>query len=278
MVTLVAVAAVLMMEAEPADLSRTVTPDARVEIQNHSGSVTVIGWDKPVVAVKNGEGVDFEGSERWIKISVPHSRHEGEDTELEVHVPVGVQLEIHGHDTDVKVSGVKASVSVGVVSGNITVTGPQAVDLTTVSGDVHLDAPCKKTHTESVSGDVTVRGVMGAVQASTVNGSLDIQGAAIDEAHLETVSGDLKFLGDLGPQGRLTTETVSGDVELSFPSSLEADFEIATFSGDITNKIGPKAKAKNEYTSSKRLSFTTGKGGAKVSVKTLSGSIEILGH
>jgi hypothetical protein len=275
--TLLVVVAALLVEAKPADLSRAVAADARVEVQNHSGSITVVGWDKPEVAVKDGEGVNFEGSEHWIKISVPHLRHEGE-SELEIFVPAGAQLEIHGHSTDVKVSGVRASVSVGVVSGNITVTGAQAVDLSTVSGDVHLDAPCKKTHAESVSGDVTVKGVTGAVHASTVNGSLDVQGRAIDEAQLETVSGDLKFLGDLGPQGRLTTETVSGDIELSFPSSTEADFETATFSGDITNDIGPKATTTSRYTSSKKLSFTTGKGGAKVSAKTMSGSIEIKGH
>jgi DUF4097 and DUF4098 domain-containing protein YvlB len=272
---LLAAALLLTTDSEASGaIRRPVSPDARVEIQSHSGSITVVAWDKPEVVVEDGDGIDFEGSDRWIKISV--ARHH--DAELQVKVPAGVQLEIHGHSTDVKVTGVKANVSVGVVSGNITVVGPvPSVELSTVSGDVHLEAPSKKSHTESVSGDVTVRGVTGALEASSVNGSLDVEGKAIEDAHLETVSGDLKFHGDLLPQGRLNAQTVSGDIALSFPAGIEADFETSTFSGEIKSDLGGKAVSSSKYTSSKRLSFTTGKGGAKVSVKSMSGTIEI-GH
>ena len=273
---ILAAALLLHSESEGSHLKRAVSPDARVEIQNRSGSVTVIGWDQPEVSVSNGDGVDFEGSERWIKISVRHPQEDND--ELEVHVPAGAQVEIHGHSADVKVTGIRASVTVGVVSGNITVSGPTSVaDLTTVSGDVHLDAPTKKTHAEAVSGDVTVRGVTGTVQASTVNGGLEIWGKGIEDAHLETVSGDLKFQGDLVPQARFSAQTVSGDIALLFPASIEADFETSTFSGEITSNLSRTA-ASNKYMTNKRLSFTTGKGGSKVSVKTMSGGIDIKGH
>src|SRR5579862_3932352 len=156
-----AVFAVLLSSGESQGTRRATAPDARIEIQNQSGSVTVMGWEQNEVALNDDEGLEMEGSDRWIKITARHRRH-NEDSDITIRVPVGAQIEIRGHSSDVKVSGVRGSVTVGVVSGNITVTGPtQAADLTTVSGDVHLDAPSKKTHTESVSGDVTVRGAQG---------------------------------------------------------------------------------------------------------------------
>jgi DUF4097 and DUF4098 domain-containing protein YvlB len=272
----VVLAVLLAHSGEDSQGSRRATaPDARIEIQNRTGSVTVMGWEQNEVALSDDQGLEMEGTDRWIKITAKHRRHD-EDSDVTIRVPAGAQIEVHGHSSDVKVSGVRGSVTVGVVSGNITVTGPtQAADLTTVSGDVHLDAPSKKTHTESVSGDVTVRGVQGDLRASTVNGELDVQGKAFGEVHLETVSGDLKFLGDLSPQGKASAETVSGDIELAFPPAIDADFEASSFSGEIKNGFGSAVRGPSRFQSGKKVSFTVGKGGAQVQVKTMSGSIEI---
>jgi hypothetical protein len=56
---------------------------------------------------------------------------------------------------------------------------------------------------------------------------------------------------------------------------VSADFSASTFSGEIENELGPAAQKSSRYTSEKNLSFSTGTGGAKVSVQTLSGAIRL---
>ena len=57
---------------------------------------------------------------------------------------------------------------------------------------------------------------------------------------------------------------------------MAADFSIASFSGDIENDLSDaKPERTSRYTSEKELRFSTGEGGAKVTVQTLSGDIAI---
>jgi DUF4097 and DUF4098 domain-containing protein YvlB len=129
---------------------------------------------------------------------------------------------------------------------------------------------------ESVNGPVTVRGAKGNVEASTVNGPLEVSGTTFDSVRVEAVSGDVTFNGALASGGELSIETVSGSAYLWFPAGQAADFEVSTFSGDIRNGLTPEKAAKtSRWTSQKELQFTAGGGGATVAVETLSGSIDI---
>ena len=92
------------------------------------------------------------------------------------------------------------------------------------------------------------------------------------------MSGSIRFEGDLAGKGELDVETVSGDVELVLPAKLSADFEVSTFSGEIENELGPAAREASKFTTEKELAFSTGSGGARVSVKTLSGGIALRKH
>ena len=71
-------------------------------------------------------------------------------------------------------------------------------------------------------------------------------------------------------------QTVSGDVELRLPSTVGADFEVHTFSGDIRNEFGHEARRTSEYGPGRELEFSNGDGSARVYVKTLSGEIRLL--
>ena len=50
---------------------------------------------------------------------------------------------------------------------------------------------------------------------------------------------------------------------------------MSTFSGHVRNELGPAARRTSRHTTEKDLTFSTGGGGANVSVETLSGSITI---
>jgi DUF4097 and DUF4098 domain-containing protein YvlB len=245
------------------DQRRPAASDGLVEIENSAGSIRVIGWNRAEVAVsgtlgRRASGLGFSGDPHRTRIEVqaegnPHAVH----ADLEVHVPAGSRLEIGSFAASITITDVTGAVKAETVNGSISMTGgSKEVNLQTVNGSVEVTSPANRVHAESVNGAVTVRDASGEVDASTVNGRLVVVGGIFQRA-------------------RLDAETVSGSVEVVLPAGVSADFSVSTFSGDIENELGPAAHKSSRYTSEKSLSFSTGAGGAKVSVQTLSGAIRL---
>lgn len=264
------------------DQRRPAAPDGLVEIENASGSIRVLGSDQAEVAVKGtlghgATGLELSGSGRRTRVEVetegnPH----GVRSDIEVRVPVGSRVQIDGFQAEITVIGVKGGVRAETVNGAISVSGPSKdVDVQSVNGAVEVTGSGGRVHAESVNGRVTVKDASGEVDASTVNGVLAVMGGTFDHLRLETVSGELRFEGALSKDARLDAETVSGGVDLTLPASVSADFSVTTFSGNVSNELGPPAQKASRWTPEKELSFSTGGGGAKVNVQTLSGSIRI---
>jgi DUF4097 and DUF4098 domain-containing protein YvlB len=268
---------------EPVDTRRAAAADGVVHIENPAGSVKVVGWDRLEVSVtgtagRGAEGVSIRGGGRRTNVEVetvghPHSVQ----SNIEVRVPAGSRVEVESFASDVTVSGVTGSVSVECVNGNIDVSGAtQEVDVSAVNGGVQVTGTATRVSAESVNGPVTVRGGSGEVQASTVNGRLVVSGkGTYERAELETVSGSVFFEGGLAPQAAVSIESVSGSVEIVLPAAVSADFNVTTFSGNVANELGPPAERVNRYTSEKSLEFSTGSGGASVTISTLSGGIQL---
>jgi DUF4097 and DUF4098 domain-containing protein YvlB len=264
------------------DQRQPAAPDGLVEIENPAGTIHVIGWEKAEVQVSGNLGRRAEGLEFHTKGSRTHISVETEgnpnsvSSNLEIHVPVGSRLEIEGFAATIKVEGVSGPVKAETVNGSITMTGgSKEVNLQSVNGSVDVTSPATRVHAEAVNGEVTVKDASGEVNANTVNGKLTVIGGAFTRARLETVSGDVYFEGALAKGATLDAETVSGAVELSLPAAVSADFSVSTFSGEIENDHGPSARKTSKWTSEKELRFSTGSGGAKVSVQTLSGDIRL---
>ena len=74
---------------------------------------------------------------------------------------------------------------------------------------------------------------------------------------------------------RVTMESISGTINMIVKPPVNADFDIESFSGDISNCFGQKARDTSKYTPGSELDFTQGKGGARVEIQTLSGDISI---
>jgi DUF4097 and DUF4098 domain-containing protein YvlB len=263
------------------DERRPAAPDAIVEIENPFGSVTVIGWDKPEVHVTGTLApeaeLEVDGGETHIGIEVEVQGHgDGGETTLEVHVPSGSQVEIEGVQAEIKVSGVSGSVEAETVNGGITYRGAsKEVGLQSVNGAVDVSGPRGRTHVEVVNGPVTIQDTTGQVEASTVNGELVVGGGPYERAALESVAGAVSFKADLAPTGRLEVETVSGLAEIVVPAAINADFSISTFSGEIENELGIGTVQQEQYVPAKELSFTSGSGGIRITVETLSGNVHI---
>jgi DUF4097 and DUF4098 domain-containing protein YvlB len=263
------------------DQKRTAAPDAKVSIENFTGSVKVTGWPKAEVAVKGtlgaGAELSMDGTDEAIGIEIEvEGIPMGVTSDIEVFVPTASRVSIESFQATISVTGVTGTVSAETVNGSITQSGAaEDVQLQSVNGPVEATGPSGRVHLEAVNGPVTVRDASGTLEASTVNGKLIVAAGSFDRVALESVAGVISFQGTLAAKGTLSAETVSGDVELAFPAGFGADFAVSTFSGSITNELGPTAEKKSGWVPGTELRFTSGSGGAQISVETLSGAVKL---
>ncbi len=264
------------------DEVRPLNPDGSVEIDNLAGSVHVVGWGNSQVEVtgvlgKNVRDIEISGDEQEIEIYVDVPEHADDlESELTIRVPINAMVDVETVSATVQVEGVTGPVDVESVSGSVKIADrPRELSVETVSGEIAVAFASASTDLASVSGSITVDDAAGQLDAETVSGDIDVKQGLLDSASFETVSGSITFLADISGRGELDIESMSGAVTLAVSPGISAEFDISTFSGEINNAIGPEARRTNQYTPEKELSFTTGGGGAQISLETFSGAVTI---
>jgi len=279
----VALLALPALAQEAVNERRPASPTGTVEISNIAGSVRVIGWNKGEVEVvgtlgRGTERLEFSGPPERIlvKVVVPEHAHNLKGSDLTVRVPAGCRLEAETVSASLTVEGVTGVLDVASVSGEITITGdPSEIEAESVSGDVDVTAKSATMRLASVSGSIAARGARGEVRVETVSGNATVDAAAVDRIELQSVSGNLLFAGDLSANGRLEAESVSGTVDVALPAGVGGGFRLKSFSGDIDNQFGPPARRTAEYGPGVEADFSTGTGGARVEIETMSGTIRL---
>jgi DUF4097 and DUF4098 domain-containing protein YvlB len=270
--------------------SWSVGADARVEIDNVRGSVSVTGWDQPQVQLTGslGPGSKLEisadaqhlklqvrgASDGWFGGNGPRS-----DSDLVLKVPSGAQLKVGVVSADANISGMRGkSLDVSGVSGKLTLSSDAPeIDVNNVSGDIVFTASrpnsAARTHLQTVSGDVDARSLGGRVKLETVSGNIGLDGGEVQELETGTVSGDAKLLVTPAVHARFNMSSMSGDIRMHLPPTLSGHVEAKTFSGDIHSDFG-KAHER-EHGSGSTLDARIGDGDAEIKAESFSGSVEL---
>jgi DUF4097 and DUF4098 domain-containing protein YvlB len=233
----------------PVNEKRSVSPEALVELEMISGTVRITGTDRSEVEVTGDLGderlkLEVSGGKDHLTIEIrypDHMKNSDGDPDLEIRVPRRCRLEVD-----------------------------------TVSAPVTLSELASRVDIESVSGNLTLKGSPREAKLSTVSGEISIEdGASLEEAEVNTVSGTIRAGLKFRSGGSFSFESVSGSIDLRLPSGVNADFEISTFSGSIVSDFGEKPARTSSILPSQELNFSTGSGGARVSAHSFSGSVKV---
>ena len=173
--------------------------------------------------------------------------------DFEIRVPREVRIEAHTVSGDFTLAGTRGPVEVQSVSGEL--------DLNDIQGPLRL---------KTVSGDGELAEFAGQLVANTVSGDLTFDKVRLHGSDVVTVSGDICIDGELDKDRDHRMKTISGDVELRLIGS-SYDVRFSTMSGDLDNEM--KGEVSGEGKRAKRV--VIGKAETQVSVKTMSGDLEI---
>ncbi len=266
-------------------------PGGSVRIMNPFGRIRVIGWDAESLAVSGTLGPQAgrfyaagDARVRKIGVEVPaDERDAGGGAELEVRVPRRAGVWVKSATADIDVEGVDGTLDLNSVNGTIHVVGtPQDVTAETMDGSVEIAGGTGRARVKTVSGGILLRGASEDLGASTLSGTIVVRaagwqrgGTGVQRGKFESVTGDIRFEGELGRGGLLELGSQSGKVTVRVPASTVADFDLLTIGGTIKNALTAALPQRRAVGAGQELRFSTGTGGegAQVTVRSFKGPI-----
>jgi len=175
----------------------------------------------------------------------------------------------------VTVSSVKGRVSADTGSGRVTVDGVDG-DLTvdTGSGSVSITgAHGTKIYADTGSGSVHLSDIAcDDLKVDTGSGGIEVESAAIGSGHFDTGSGGVDLVIDELRGGPILVDTGSGSVFLDLPTDPSATISASTSGGGIHVDLPNVNMMKDDHD---EKTFRVGKGDARISLETGSGSIRV---
>lgn len=284
-IALLATLAVPAFAATPIDETRPLDARGKLEVENLKGRIEVRTWDRAEVRITGslGDGVERleigdGGGELSVRVRYPRNSRNTEPTTLVLDVPRQASVDVDSVAADIEVNGVAgASLDIESVSGEVVAIGaPGQASIESVSGDLQLNLNSRDVDAESVSGNIALRGrISGEVGVETVSGNIDVdsRGERLQRVDSSSVSGDASVRGALAEGGRITAESVSGDIRITLPRGLSARAKGTSFSGTLE---APEATIQKErFGPGASFEHTYGGGNGDISIETFSGDAEL---
>lgn len=270
--------------AEAVDENRPAAADARIEFKAVTGQFRIIGGDTGELVIRGtlGSHVEelvIEGDEENWRVEVREkNNHRGrnEETRLEIQVPAGAVVQAAAVSGDLDVSGVEGEgLYLTTVSGDIRVDArPEQLEVGSVSGNMDIQHGGRESNRiKTVSGNLEVRGVAGEAEVRTVSGRVRLVGGTMQTLRAESVSGNLDLTMDPTPRSHIDVQNHSGRTVLALPDGLPLDIQARTFSGRISTDLGGEVQRGNGP--GQRLDHRSGDGTVRVRLQSFSGSVDL---
>lgn len=269
---------------EKVDRRIAIASDASIRIWNMAGITRIIGWDRDSLAVTGTvpSGAFYmggAGSGAKLGVERPDGSKGDLPATLEIRVPRNARLWVKSASASVEASGLTGELECSSVDGAVRVEGSlRLVVAESMEGNLSVYGPMSVVRLKGGGGTITLRGARGDLMATTVGGAILLTDAALRRAYLETVSGPVAYDGTVAARGTLEVITHSGDVTLRLPTEISAEFTLSSFDGAILYGQSGKGKGKGEPAPQmgKPMTFTTGGGDARVTVRSFKGEIRVL--
>jgi DUF4097 and DUF4098 domain-containing protein YvlB len=245
-----------------------------------SGEIRITGSDRRDVRVNASmDRGRFEVTSTRSRLSVTTKSVQGRQsgTRFDVNVPTGTRISASTVSGRIEVRATEGEVIVRTTSGSVDIrNAKERVEVSTVSGDVELSRVSGRIRVDGVSSTIYADDIAGDFSVETVSGEITMRRGALTGLVASAVSGTITYEGTLSATGSYRLNAHSGTVTLGLPANVGAILELETFSGRINSDF-PLTLQPGETGGrrGRRMEFTLGNGGARVTAGAFSGNINI---
>ncbi|MGQ9548948.1 MAG: DUF4097 family beta strand repeat-containing protein [Roseiflexus sp.] len=250
----------------------------QIEINADSADVTILRWEQPEFRVQAQQLGWSTGS---IDVSV---RVDDETVRVlnrasclffcgkvhyQITAPATADIRVTTLSGNVQIEAIDGNVTIETTSGDVrleAIGGTLAVK--TVSGDVTLhNGRVPRARVETTSGDVNLGGIRGPLEVTSTSGDISVRDVVEGPVRVNTTSGRISSAGALSSD--LSVSSMSGDVRLDLPADTGFRLSIQTISGDIDAPELRGGRGGREWIT------TLGDGTYALSITTTSGDVRI---
>ncbi len=275
----------------------------QVELVGHSDNGIIVegvehgfGWNSQAAAAAlEGLEVVIEEHDEVLSIEVRRPPSFGSFigqapyARIRIALPAGVAAEVNlvsgdlqatGTQGDLQLTSVSGDVQVAESNGRLTLTntsgelvvrnqaGPLVIE--TVSGDVTV-VGAETLRISTVSGDVALEAVRGALELHTISGDLRLAAAREAVLNIDSTSGDVQVEAALAPASASTISSISGDLRLRLIDPRDLRVEVSSASGDIQVNLDDRQQPEGGH----RQITTLGAGTTSLRLNSATGDIEV---
>ena len=263
--------------AAPADTIVELRRGDRVVIENLSGEISVVTWDRDFLEVRGEDRDDALVARRSgssVRIVRDDTRRRRRSVEVSIRVPAWVDLEISGLSLELTVRGVNGKLRVGNVSGDIRIEdvgGP--VDVRSVEGEIDVVNARAGVRATSQSDDVTLRRVSGPIDVHSGSGDILLDDVRSESVRAETQDGDIAFSGTIADRGEYGFYVHDGDAIIAVPAGINARVSVSTFDAEFESEFPVIVE---HFTGGREFEFILGDGSARLRIEVFDGEIRLL--
>jgi len=243
-------------------------PGGEVHIEDKNGRLTVEGWPR-----------------REVRIQITRVVRAEDNTKVEALMKdLQTDVEVRKGRIDIVSRFPKRRESIGIwdilgrkvaslqIHYYVQVPSQTDVALQTSNGEVRARGLSGGLEAKTTNGDMRVGNVKGTVRVETTNGEIELTGVS-GEASAHTTNGGVSAeLRMVPPKGDVELETTNGNVTAYFPADLKATLEATTTNGRVSIAF---PVTREGVGSSKSIRGTIHGGGAKISLATTNGNVEV---
>ena len=250
-------------ESQTEKISRTfnIGTDGELDISNISGDIIVTranGGSATVEAVKTGRGSTIDEAREMLSLVSVDFIERGSRVEVRTRYPNSDDWRSRGRgrrNFNVDVTFTIAApqntrLTLKSISGNVSVRDiAGALSLDSVSGNIKLSNAGRVSLAKTISGNVEVLDtrIDGSLQAGSISGEVKLQKVVARNLQLSSVSGNV-WLQDVGSD-RIDAKTISGEVQFAGDLEPNGRYAFTSHSGSVRVAIGGKTGFQVEATS-----------------------------
>ncbi len=250
----------------------------RIEIDAGSADVAIIRWDRPEFRIQTEQAGwstgDFNVAVRTNGDTVQVSHQSScwlfcSRLRYQIAAPASADVRVTTVSGDVRIEAIDGNATVNTTSGDVRLDGiGGSLEVRTVSGRVTLrDGRVSDASVGTASGIVELSGVNGSLAVTTISGAIRVRDIVGGPVRMQTTSGKIDAGGALASDIEITS--VSGDVSMKLPSQTGYRLFIRTVSGDIKAPGVDKNGAPREWRT------TIGNGAYALNIATTSGDVRV---
>lgn len=243
-------------------------PGGQIRIEDKNGRITVEGWPRHEVRIQITRSVRAEDK----------AKAEGLMKELRADV------EVRDGRIDIVSRFPKRRETIGIwdilgrkvaslqINYYVQVPNETSLTLGTSNGEVRVHGVRGQLEANTTNGDIQVGDVHGGVALVTTNGEIELTGIAGDATARTTNGSIVAEVRSVSPSGGIALTTTNGNVQTYFPNDLKATLDAVTTNGRVA--IAYPIMSHGMMTS-KSIRGTINGGGAKISLATTNGNVEV---